>query len=352
MVIREEDLYEYKYRKRLTVGDYDDSRRNDELVGLLFKMLDSEYKGTVRMGKFLMHKEAEIVYPYLIEDLKSKVRDSGRTHSDIAHVLGLIGRQDAIPEIVNAINDKKLDANEGISALVRIGGKIALKAVRDFYIHHGSYEYSGETELGDLFQISYGHTNIPKDLLRFGEHLTNDEEYFWPYVFSAFGEPGVEELIKLLDTKNDRFVIATINHLSYIDDGRVPSAIREQLKHKKSVVRATAAYSLGELKDSDSVLELIKLLRDKNEEVVENTLRSLILIQDDRSIPNFIEMLKNENLARRYELDYLLISRGDKAMPHLLKAVKNGNDATQANAARIISKIKSGETIRYPYADV
>ena len=118
------------------------------------------------------------------------------------------------------------------------------------------------------------------------------------------------------------------------------------LKNENFHVRASAATTLGKIKDTRAVGPLIVALKDKHEHVRSSAADALGEIKDNRAIKPLIDALDNPNIVRMGASDSL-VNIGSPAVEPLIATLKdNKNFEVRSYVAMTLGKIKDVRAIK------
>lgn len=107
-----------------------------------------------------------------------------------------------------------------------------------------------------------------------------------------------------------------------------------------SVVRVAAAHSLGQLRDRSAVMPLLNAIRDPIAEASAEAIRALASFPDPRSLPAFLEVVRNEHgffltTTRRAAIQGLAQMGGKQAVCELRFVAENQWEDAAVRAAAI-----------------
>jgi HEAT repeat protein len=201
-----------------------------------------------------------------------------------ARALGKIGNAAAVPALVFALNDPIGD--------VRWVAAQALGEIRD------------PNSILDLINTLRNST-YPSV-----QHIASES-------LAHIGQPAIPELMKII---ND--------------------------KAAGDIVHKHAANALGVIGDSIAVNDLLKLLGDKNSDVIKTAIKALGKIGDPRTIPKLIEIMydpANDDLCG--DAAFALGKMGKSALPSLLDAVQDARSYLRKLAIETLAEIGEADTI-------
>jgi len=228
-----------------------------------------------RMG--LKDEKVRKAVPDLIEALADPL-----LRADIARVLGMIGSDEAVPALIECLNDGNRE--------VRGNATEALGHLRD--------------------------------------------------------RRSVPALIEKLADENARVRFSAALSLGRIGDARALPALRKALLEDPDVmVRTYAAASIGIIgdltKDKSGAPALIKALRDKEIEVVRTAASSLGRLKDEGAVLPLTALLSHENSFVRSDAAWALGVIGDaSALPSLRARLNDGDEMVEASVRLAIEKIE------------
>ena len=206
--------------------------------------------------------------------------------------------------------------------------------------------------------------------------------------FETSAEYAVPRLILALGDRNTKVRIFSASALGKIGTPKAIKTLEEftpslihALKNKDSIIREYAAFIFGEIKIETELVvpALIKALRDKDENVRHIVIWSLVKIGKE-AIPNLKEALKNryiairtnaatvlgkigtkdtipaliqavyskhsKNSAVRASVEAALVEIGKDAVPGLIQALHNSDPNARPSVARALGKIYTPEALK------
>lgn len=188
-------------------------------------------------------------------------------------------------------------------------------------------------EVGDY----YAEMEILKQLIELYKHSNDYAKAVECFIgLYKLTEPAARQSLKLFDA-NDTLVIP------YILDS---------LKSADAEMRECAVWILGEVKARQAVLELIKILKDKNEhtDIRIAAAEALGEIFDNQAIPHLIEVMKDKNPVIRKAVIRALNAWGwwldRKAVKSLREALKDENEDVRHEAAFTLGWMGDPEAIK------
>lgn len=143
------------------------------------------------------------------------------------------------------------------------------------------------------------------------------------------GKPAVPELLKAIRHTAPRSRYWAISALSSIGDERALPAIKKCLQDKDGIVRAVATWHLGRWFDREDVrTATLAMLADRDEFVRGWALRLLVEKRHKKAAPQVLAMLKDKNENVRYDvLRTLAMLQGADALATLKNTLKTDKSA-------------------------
>ncbi|MFC1509750.1 HEAT repeat domain-containing protein [Candidatus Omnitrophota bacterium] len=178
--------------------------------------------------------------------------------------------------------------------------------------------------------------------------------YEFPYfdlaaeiILDGMGEPGVEQLIELLDDVDDKVRQGTIELLGHMGVDRVTKKLIKFLDDDNENIRVKTAEALGNIGDIRAAEALIATLKKDNASlVVEAAAWALGKIKDPRAAEPLILALQHENNnVKRVAAWALGEIKDPRAVPPLMKLVTGDSDFNwfEANDVRFVSIVALGK---------
>jgi len=203
----------------------------------------------------------------------------------------------------------------------------------------GKYAYSSLIDLlhyKDLkFPLRYKMVEIGNDITSdLILALKSDDVEFKCIIIDILGEISdistLDYLIKLLKNKNTDIRIAAIKAIGKYGEKakKASNALTKFLVDKNYNIRMKTVEALGEIKDIDTLPEIIKMLNDKNKIVRSFAVNSIEEFEEKAfpAIPNLIDlMLKEEDEQIKFSISSILLIFEEKSIPAYIKAIKEGN---------------------------
>lgn len=188
--------------------------------------------------------------------------------------------------------------------------------------------------------------------LQFGIRVKNDDAAFKVYKIreqaaQALGQLGdtraVEPLVQYLqeESYSGTAVLSGMKSLLILDPEKAKVCFPSLLKHKYDTIRKNAAESLGKIKASIAVEQLIGALNDEHPSVRDAAGEALGIISDERAIAPLVsaQMLYGQSGYNR-AFAGALVKFGDKSIPHLVSGLKNPSFYQRRNAVSVLRELK------------
>ena len=283
------------------------------------------------------------------------------TSRDAMEALIKLGDKDAVPHLINFLNDDKDGESRyrrGREHAAEALGELGDKRAVPHFIDALKGEEDDTEKLGEDVVI-----DGDSDVVAYSHSVDWFEKEEKQYAARALGKLGDERAVPvLIDALNDddrtlrAYVAGALGNLG--DKRAVPSLI-SILGDEDSWVRREAALALGELGDERAVDPLINALNDDEGIVRLYALRALGNLKDTRAVPHVVDALRGDNSWRqwigalrgdenrvRQEAATVLGKIGDReAVSHLLKALKHDVSTVREEAAIALGELGDNEAI-------
>jgi HEAT repeat protein len=213
-----------------------------------------------------------------------------RIRRQSALVLGWYGHEEAIPALIEMLND-------GDTELRELAAIILENPIETFYLDLGALEAIAP----DLIELLDDEAPIVRScvagaLVNFALHWTGDHK--------DLVEAIVPKLIQMLDDSEfmvrssaafalGQFASRRVGRPKYLK-AVVPTLIK-MLDDREFMVRSSAAFALGEIGDSQAVPALIKVMANESKVVLQSVAMALGKIGDERAVNVLIEALADES---------------------------------------------------------
>jgi HEAT repeat protein len=188
-------------------------------------------------------------------------------------ILGQVGDPAAVPALVDLlVQDDELTITTA-GALAKIGDRRASNALLDLLGHP-----SAAVRQAVISAInSLGHPDMARQTIALIQDPDPRVRESAVKIAGYFGYPECADLLLAAATTDDDENVrrAAVEHLPYVEDGRVVATIRRALQHESPAVRAAAAHAYGALEDEEAGTYLLQALQDEDAWVRYFALRSI-----------------------------------------------------------------------------
>lgn len=160
---------------------------------------------------------------------------------------------------------------------------------------------------------------------------------------SHLGAAGIDELIRLADSKPLELRKAAISALGRIKDDRVGAFLMATLDSCSPTLRPTVIKALGRLGDRKAISRVIRLLSDSDARVCLSAIQALCRMPDKRAVRPLLGKLESttDPQLRRPLLLALAATGHEKAIPAISLEVEEGDSAFQEAVADSFGKSDS-----------
>jgi HEAT repeat protein len=155
------------------------------------------------------------------------------------------------------------------------------------------------------------------------------------------------QMISLLTTHNQELRNILIDTFLGLGS-KIKPTLQNFLKTGGPQIKAAIAFILGKLKDNDSVDDLIDLLMCSNREIQKNAIEALGLIGNKSAIPALIEEFGNSSRDIQQQAIAAVARFEDAALPHLHEKIRYSSRKTiKQNTLFALTKINNESSIPY-----
>ena len=263
----------------------------DVTAGVAERIEEPELEETVIRA--LLQQKAFAVQP-LISKLRSP---DPHVRSLAARVLGEIGSEQAVPDLLDVIKNQEETAKDAAIALGRIGG--------DAFGHLLDLVETGEAEARAAAAKGLVHLSDPAAEPRLTELLKDPDPLVRGAVVEAFGNIGtprsVDVLIRSCDDPDESVRKTAVKCLASAAGLEAEERIIFSLRHDTPSVRAAAAVSLGAIRTESSRDALLEALGDPDSWTRYFSLRSLARFRD-RSLTDQIDKVAKTDTAEHVRM--------------------------------------------------
>jgi HEAT repeat protein len=195
-------------------------------------------------------------------------------------------------------------------------------------------------------QIPEIKENIPKLIEELGDSDIITN-YYAGRKLVKIGKEAVPYLIKALDSENGRIRISSIIILDQIKDERaIPEFIRILKDEKrKDRERSACALSLGKMKAKEASDVLIQNLSDSSNTLKIACIMALGELKEEKAIPYLLKLTKDNEEAIKKASISALKSIGEIGIPVYEKIIEDGSFEEKILAIEILGEIKSEKSI-------
>ena len=275
----------------------------------------------------------------LLQDADEHVR-----HSTV-QVLGTLREKNAVVPLIQALQDEKqqirqaaaqalgfMKADEAVSALIE---SVSVSS-SDYLLRQAAVEALGRI----------GDSRALEPLLE----VLQDREWKarWSAIY-ALGRIGDEQALPFLhrclleeeDTILRKSAAVTLGQLHRRES---VAALSKGLSDEDWQVRWAAVYSLGQIADASVWPRLLEVLHDSQDTVRREAARVLGRLGDARAVPYLVLALKDAHwdVCKTAARSIALLSKAE-TVPYLLQAMEQRNDYVRRTVASILQQIKEKE---------
>jgi len=195
-------------------------------------------------------------------------------------------------------------------------------------------------------QIPEIKENIPKLIEELGDSDIITN-YYAGRKLVKIGKEAVPYLIKALDSENGRIRISSIIILDQIKDERaIPEFIRILKDEKrKDREKSACALSLGKMKAKEASDVLIQNLSDSSNTLKIACIMALGELKEEKAIPYLLKLTKDNEEAIKKASISALKSIGEIGIPVYEKIIEDGSFEEKILAIEILGEIKSEKSI-------
>ena len=297
-------------------------------------------------------RSAERVLPLLNDDV---LREAA------IETLGAIGGVEAVPTLVNLLNEDGFSAAAIAQALETLAVRFANDPAKSAEIAARALDAIDDAGKAHLL-----------------EALDNaNESALSPLIFVAgwFDDPKInKKLAALLENENAREAAAEA--LARHGSGAV-ELLLESLEADDLEVRRTAARTLGQIGDARALEPLIELLETGDAAIRLAAVEALKSLADSAMVPRFCELLaaadvnvreaairiagslgakdfadkifeccdESDERVRRAAIEQLPHINDERAVATLIRALKEGSPRVRETAAKALAQVKTGESV-------
>ena len=258
--------------------------------------------------------------------------------------LGRIGDADAVPALVQVLNNNDELAIIAAGALGKIGDRRAFDELLKFIGHKNA-----SVRLAVIAAInSLGHPEMPglaMKLLRDSNPLIRESAV---KIAGYFGYPECTELLLERCRDEDENVRrAAIEHIPYFEDDRVLPILVDAIEHGSSLVRAAAANAFAQVERDSALPHLLKALNDADSWVRYFAVRAIGRHKYAESV-GALTRLANTDAAshvRIAAIDTLGMFNEAGVIPVLLSFIDNPDIDLARAALKSLGQIKHSDAL-------
>lgn len=346
--------------------------RGSEVIEGLLRALEHPEHVVVDTAAEALSKFGDEAVPYLIAAINSP---NTNVRGNAIEALGSIGNEDAIPHLVDALEDTSTLDREGRTtigdlaavALERIGTDKALFALNQWrQQEQGMALPVADDELPDsspsllamdamstpqsisaqraavldfLDQLGDGDWDSQQQAaLRLREHVLQLKE--------QQDLQAIERLTSALSKRETVVRWMAAEALAWLGDSSATPALIEALDDTSWNVRLAAVRSLMEIKDPAAIPGLLKVLKDDNQLVRETAAETLGRIGNPAASSGLIAALSDRDSFVRRAAATALGRVGDRAaVPHLLQWLQDDSDYVQWAVIVALGKLRDERAV-------
>ncbi len=163
----------------------------------------------------------------------------------------------------------------------------------------------------------------------------------------AIGEPGVRDLISLLDdSRDDAIQTATIEALGRIKDRRAVEALTPLVQHPRETIRTLTAEALGQIADKRALQILCRVLEDPSENVRLVAATALSKMPDNRVVRPMLLALNDKcPEIRAMAIQTLGACQEPRVLPKLTGFLDSPHQEERIAAAEAMGRLGSSDAV-------
>ncbi len=302
-----------------------------------------------------------ILYPtlHVFWHTRKARSDDADTRKDSLKWLSDNGVRSAVPIFLEALNTAGGESDIARDALLKIKDRSIIPKLLELW-KDSKAKTRGRYNALQILSV-LGDKSMMEIFIDPLSVLSDRWEFSWDFLDKHADEKTVAELLRRLDSENEREAKAAVIALSYIrkkpivrDNLKVRKALAAKLGSPEAALRAEAAHALEEIAGKEELPELLAALDDKDEVVCQYTTRTVGYMKPEiagEARKKLVELLLHEfgNICRE-AADALIRIGAEPVLPRLVEIATDGETDTYSRVSAIgviksVPGAKSLETI-------